>query len=294
VSRISIIRDIGDVKPTIDLNWQRDADGYFLGEIKRLAYYFDPRYERDILEPMGEPIPPWEDTEEISYLPPAPEEIAAFEAMRKEQAPGGCLHGLDTATIAPLTWTWIHGKSGKLVPVRPLDDEPALFKKFEAIRSAGEALAFVNRYGLPGEGEWQSVEAVLFKAEQLRNWRVRRSYNMASSEPLLAPNREVHLSDIKVMLGSVSDAGPLAITFSPRSLLDGLKLQMGYAIAEERPPRACRHCGTWFDGRRADAVFCSEEHRRAWYSLERTRKKHRAKPGATPSRSLRSAKASPP
>jgi hypothetical protein len=87
---------------------------------------------------------------------------------------------------------------------------------------------------------------------------------------------------IAVLVKQAGPYEPMTLTFRPNSLLDGLRLQHAYAYAEEHPPRICRHCGKLFEGRRADAVYCSPQCKETWFSHERTRKKRRAKLGATP------------
>ena len=64
----------------------------------------------------------------------------------------------------------------------------------------------------------------------------------------------------------------------PKFLLDALWLQLGQALTRRALFRQCEHCGKWFEaglgtGRRADAKFCSEEHKISFHSHKRSRGK---------------------
>jgi hypothetical protein len=64
----------------------------------------------------------------------------------------------------------------------------------------------------------------------------------------------------------------------PKFLLDALWLQLGQALTRRALIRQCEKCGTWFEagrgtGRRADAKFCSEEHKILFHSHKRSRGK---------------------
>ena len=65
---------------------------------------------------------------------------------------------------------------------------------------------------------------------------------------------------------------------SPDTLLDGIWFQLEQALTRRARIRVCGHCGTWFEAgrgtdRRADAKFCSDEHKIAFHSLNRSREK---------------------
>jgi hypothetical protein len=65
--------------------------------------------------------------------------------------------------------------------------------------------------------------------------------------------------------------------FFPSSLRDALWLQFGQAVTRGDQLRACLRCGDWFEagvgtGRRADAKFCCDEHRKAFNSLKRSKR----------------------
>jgi hypothetical protein len=260
MSRTSIIRDIGDMKPTIDLVWKRDAEGYDMVKAERDEWAEDDE------------LPTWKYTplaDAGGYLLPE-YKLLVDEAVRRGLDPGD------------EWWLEIRGKSGKDVPFRPFDGAPNLFRDFADIQTPEQALAFVNRNGLLAPPH-ESPRDVLEGAQIMHDLLVKRGGWIANREPLIPPGQERRLGYMELVLRQADPNEAPTLIFRPRTLLDGLFLQMSHVLAEEHPPRACRQCGKWFEGRRADAAFCSEKHRRAWYSLERTRRKHRAKQDA-PSR----------
>jgi hypothetical protein len=238
------------MKPTIDLDWWRDAEGYVL---KKFSL----------------------------------EELLSRSGAKDD-------HDRDMA-VSVANKLWIHGMSGKSVPFRPFDGSPELFKEYAAIQRPEQALAFVASNGLltdPGpDFRMASAHSIVEDAQLMHDMRVLRSEWIAKGGRLARPGDEFSFADMEAVLKPVGPLGMPTLIFRPKTLRDGLWLQAAYDFADEHPPRACQQCGKVFEGRRADAAFCSEEHRRAWYSLERTRKKHREQ-GTTPRRSPRSAKAS--
>jgi hypothetical protein len=59
------------------------------------------------------------------------------------------------------------------------------------------------------------------------------------------------------------------------SLLNALWFEAGEFLTRDAQVRECMYCGGWFEtgpgiGRRADAKFCSDEHRIAFNSLKRS------------------------
>jgi hypothetical protein len=78
--------------------------------------------------------------------------------------------------------------------------------------------------------------------------------------------------------GFVWDPARKALVWSFRtvSLRSALWLQFGQAMMRGVQLRTCLRCGDWFEvgagtGRRADAKFCSDEHRVAFNSLKRSK-----------------------
>ena len=267
------------MRPTIDLEWRRDPQGYVLvhepspGDdeeedtpLADAGGYFRPEYRALVDKFLRWKYQPW---------PPRDPGLWAREER------------WDSLQIV--------GKSCKDVPLRPFDGAPNLFRDFAEIQSPEQALAFVNRNGLPGSGSREDLCYILDRAQGAHNLLVRRNERLANHEPFVPPGRARSLGDVNVSV-LIKQADPSEapiLIFCPKTLLDGLRLQLAYAFTEERPPRACRQCGRSIENPRKNATYCSPKCKETWFSLERTRRKHRAIPDA-PRRSPRSAKAPRP
>jgi hypothetical protein len=84
------------------------------------------------------------------------------------------------------------------------------------------------------------------------------------------------MADLTASL-SIDKKGTVAVEITPVRLLDALWLQLGQALSDTSEWRQCEHCCSWFpvggnSGKRADARFCSDEHRVKFNSLERSRR----------------------
>jgi len=171
----------------------------------------------------------------------------------------------------------IIGNGGPLVPYKPLHKVPDLFKIFAKIpRTADGVLSFVNTYGhftnagiVGGHGDM--VPTVLDEAERMS----KRLDRLSSSRPSLGPDIPVTKLNCFVV-GHAS--GGIALKLVPATLRDALWLQLAKALADGTKIRKCRFelCDEWFRAgagtdRRADADFCSDEHRKRFNSLERSR-----------------------
>jgi hypothetical protein len=172
----------------------------------------------------------------------------------------------------------IIGNGGPLVPYKPLHKVPDLFKIFAKIpRTADGVLSFVNTYGhftnagiVCGRGDM--VPAVLEEAEKMS----KRLDRLSSSRPSLGPDIPV----TKLHGFAVADraSGGIALKLVPATLRDALWLQLTIALADGTKIRKCRFelCDEWFRAgagtdRRADAEFCSDEHRKRFNSLKRSK-----------------------
>jgi hypothetical protein len=182
-------------------------------------------------------------------------------------------------------------RGGKLVPCRPLDRCEDLFRIFaNHVRSAETLLEFVNNFGAltragddPKKGD--PVAELLDHAGRMRE------LLRLGSEPRLfslGNGRLEELLSTVWRLGLMLGGATLSLiidpaTQSPRlrflanSLLDGLWIQLGRALSGGASFGQCRHCGELFQRgrghRRIDAQFCSDEHRKRFNSLERSREK---------------------
>jgi hypothetical protein len=164
----------------------------------------------------------------------------------------------------------IRGRGGKQKAVR-LDDHPALYGDFASIKTPEELLAFVTQYGpLTFAGTAHDagdvVDELLDQAK-----RMEKRFKPKARVELDGP-----LADVKAWI-STDKKGKVSIKMLPSTLLDALWLQLGQSLSGGAKMRECRHCKHWFpvggdSGRRLVAEFCSEEHKKRFFSLERSRK----------------------
>lgn len=164
----------------------------------------------------------------------------------------------------------IVANGGKKIAYRPLEKHPCLFSEFAEIKqTARGVLAFVNKYGrLKGFGNYDPVPEILQAAQDMKL--------------LLRKNnsRAVKVQNIRFNSTLDFDAqGKPSLILSPKTLLDGLWLQLGESLADGRTSSAmCLQCQTRFlagpgTGRRLDAKFCSDEHRVLYNSRNRKGRK---------------------
>jgi hypothetical protein len=157
----------------------------------------------------------------------------------------------------------IVGLGGGRKPLR-VSEYPWLFTSFANVKTLEELFNFITQYGpLTKKDE---IPQLIDVAEQMRD-------ALASNRPPLWP-----IADLKARLVMNKAEKTISITHSPSRLLDALWLQLGQALSGGAQVRKCKHCGDWFpvggkSGRRLVAEFCKDEHRIAFNSLERTRKK---------------------
>ncbi|WP_292531885.1 hypothetical protein [Methylocystis sp.] len=139
---------------------------------------------------------------------------------------------------------------------QPLDEFPALWEQFAAIKKREDAIKFVRNYGplsrkgLQGKGD--IIEDILDDAQLMRD----------------GCNR-IALSKLVAIINSGR------LTISPDNLLDAIWLQYADARSKGRANR-CPQCDKIFAkgpdaGRRADAKFCSPDCKDKFKSLARSR-----------------------
>jgi hypothetical protein len=228
----------------IDFEWQRDNKGYRL---------FDP-------EP---PAPPKTYIHPIFNFPI--EETLLGRDWGKPQRIARC--------------------GGRLVSYRPLEQFDSLFKLFaNAAVDAPGLLGFVEKFGplttrgLDKDGS-EPVEPVLEHAAAMREF---LGYAAGDGsrlvERITLEQGGVPLSSMSVRLTLDPNTRTPRLRLTPQSLLDALWVQLGQALSGGAAIHQCQHCGQWFEsgagtGRRADAKFCSNEHKIAFHSLKRSKEK---------------------
>jgi hypothetical protein len=175
----------------------------------------------------------------------------------------------------------------RLTSYRPLEKYPDLFRHFGASATTAQgALDFVNRFGpltqagLKADGG-DNVTVVTFHAKQIGGLLTAyaRGDKAAMAKMIGPKGKEIGGSDLgtikpKLVFDAAGDAPELRLTVE--NLLTALWLQVALTLTDKVNLRACQHCHTLFKvgpgtGRRADAKFCSDEHRTIFNSHKRTK-----------------------
>ena len=238
----------------IDFEWWRDPAGYQMGpaESVRHVVYHAPTHRR---------------------LPNLP-----------------VLRGQWGLAYTPLGIRVLHGgnakplhvcrQGGDLTPYRPLDVFDSLFESFAKLRTEDDVLYFVERFGpLTRDGldtqRGELVDGVLAHADTMRDLFLFSTGDRARRAAVLAGLQVNPFAEMEVTLELDAGSEDLKLRLSPTSLLDALWLQAVQHLSSGATVRQCQHCSQWFEvgpgtGRRADAKFCSDQHRISFNSLKRT------------------------
>jgi len=167
---------------------------------------------------------------------------------------------------------------------RPLSSTDSLFRIFANIATTPTGvLEFVQRFGpLTEAGQdpdlGDDVRLVVSNAQHMGQ--LLRYFSGKEKQPHLAASRFQATQGISIEAQVIWDPATMAPKWElrPRTLLDGLWLQLGQALTSGGRISQCEHCGNWFEagrktGRRLDAKFCCDQHRTAFNSLKRSRDK---------------------
>jgi hypothetical protein len=175
----------------------------------------------------------------------------------------------------------VRRRGSELEPYRPLEAFDSLFEIFARIRTEGDVLHFVERYGpLTKDGldadKGELVEGVLAHADTMRDLFSFSTGDRARRAAVLASLQINPFAEMEVTLELDAGSDDLKVRLSPTSLLDALWLQAVQHLSSGATVRQCQHCSQWFEvgpgtGRRLDAKFCSDAHRVAFNSLKRTK-----------------------
>ena len=96
------------------------------------------------------------------------------------------------------------------------------------------------------------------------------------------PRRNAQLGEFNRFVGTVDLVSDpvkgMRLRITTETFIGALWIQLGLKLSGAAVFRECRHCGGWFEagagtGRRADAEFCSNEHKIRFFSLNRTRRR---------------------
>ena len=164
----------------------------------------------------------------------------------------------------------IVGKGGRLRPLR-LNDYPMLFNEFAKVSTSHGLLAFVTQYGpLTYAGvagaAGDVVPSLLDQAKRMKGRLKPQRWKIAPDIPIT-----------RLMASLSTDRkGTVSLKIFPATLLDALWLQFSQALTEGAEMHQCKHCQGWFpvggkSGRRLVAEFCTDEHRKRFNSLARSR-----------------------
>ena len=169
-------------------------------------------------------------------------------------------------------------RGGALQSYRPLDLYEKLFHQFAALKSPGDVLAFIEKFGPltkdgldPKSGEL--VDGVLAHADAMRE--LLDCSSRQSGRRYVLASQTNPMAEIAVTFVMDPDTGTLRWQLLPACLLDALWMQAANALSGGGVLRVCQQCGAFFEagrgaGRRLDAKFCSDEHRVAFNSLKRS------------------------
>lgn len=209
--------------------------------------------------------------------------------------------------------SWITGNGGDLVRTRPLRDHDLHFKVFADLKTPDQLLKFISNYGLLYNTDYKSKllsrysVRPIFGHLQLDDGKPKRK---ESDKPLEGESVSEHLETAALMstvmkqtvrgwkrtpraldlalstrfnhepLGEIGLFGDkkrgMRLTFTARSLMDAMWLQLAHRVSGGGTFQSCGFCGLSFEsgvgtGRRADAKFCSDEHQIKFNSRKRSK-----------------------
>jgi hypothetical protein len=171
-----------------------------------------------------------------------------------------------------------NGPNRSDIPCRPLSGEEFRIFARTAYTSNG-ALEFVQSFGPLTWSGADATQGDLVALITMNADAMRQLLNSAAQgrEPD-ARGGIPRIITLRVTMVWDPTTKSLRWSFSPDTLLDALWVQFGQAVTRGAQIRSCQHCGAWFEagigtGRRADAKFCTDEHRIAFNSLKRSKGK---------------------
>jgi hypothetical protein len=187
---------------------------------------------------------------------------------------------------------WIERRGGKLDPIYPLRNDRA-FKVFSNVYTARNLVEFMNRYGFLND--CNSLGSMFIDRERRKvqgapepaGEPVRRHLEAAAAfREILEAKPRLSQASAAWIEDAFSDAiaevqlifdkhGSLRPVLKPTSLINGLIWQLINSLGAGARYRPCQQCGVIFQvgvgsGRRADAKFCSDEHKILFNSRKRS------------------------
>jgi hypothetical protein len=167
---------------------------------------------------------------------------------------------------------------GELVSYLPLArSREGLFRVFADIKSPNDVLRFIVNYGPLTEAGLQTdrgeeIPLVLEHAASFRSCFGETKETRKHLAKWIGNGRTFANLEASLRVDRTS----VRLRIVPKNLLSGLWLQLAKNLAGGMERRFCRQCSKLFEagkgtGRRLDAKFCSDEHRRLYNSLNRSR-----------------------
>jgi len=213
-------------------------------------------------------------------------DASGYRLVKKETLPGG----KRVDRIVP--------NGGDRVAIRPMET-PDLYRVFANLDSAEKLLKFVEEVGLLGDYEGEQPEldgyyqdpvdgSELLYVDFYEGMPVGKYLEYAAIFKEALHQKKEGPEQVAAFLKS-SDARMLALghlalvsdkrlgarfQIVPADLMQALWSQLGQVLASNIKLSTCLQCGELFEvgagsGRRADAKFCSDEHRTLYHSLNR-------------------------
>src|SRR6516165_6944065 len=149
--------------------------------------------------------------------------------------------------------------------------------------TADGVVKFVNQYGPVTQlgndiDRCDNVKKVIHQAKLMQEIWKRSAGGQQWPKEWAKPGRITTISSIDAAIVWEPVSRLPRWQLRPKLLLDALWLQLGQALTGRALIRQCEQCHRWFEagrgtGRRADAKFCSEEHKISFHSHKRSRGK---------------------
>jgi hypothetical protein len=197
--------------------------------------------------------------------------------------PDGELSGFELLSVIgrkPIREDRIRRRGGKLRTYRPFDlIDRMLFRTFPSRATNLDGLLdFVSQYGpMTQEGNHDGEPASIGLTAAASMAELLRVYSENPGDWFFRYARsELYWSRVDVKLAYNPMTGRPQFRFVPATFINALWLELGQSLTSEAQLRNCKRCGVWFPtgpgtGRRADAKFCSDDHRIIFNSLKRGR-----------------------
>lgn len=170
-------------------------------------------------------------------------------------------------------------RGGPLRTYRPFQRVSGLFLLFANLGKNPEGLMdFVRQFGpMTEDGNREGEDALIGLGHGQSMGELLQRYAESPADCISRfSGNGLAWSRIDVWLALNPMTGRPQFRYRPPTLINALWFELGQVLTSDAQLRHCAHCGAWFEagpgvGRRADAKFCSDDHRIAFNSLKRTK-----------------------